>query len=161
MTQAINPVRWGVLGAARIARSKVIPALQASPWCQLQAVGARDPAVARQRLLGLLQRIAAADLALDAAIRVRGRGGLSGEFGFEVMSTIGRELVFAASHAIHHHAMLTQHCEQHGIVVDARLGRAPATVAHALAIGVRNEGSAPTKKHPNQEPTCNRHPATA
>lgn len=48
MTQAINPVRWGVLGAARIARSKVIPALQASPWCQLQAVGARDPAVARE-----------------------------------------------------------------------------------------------------------------
>lgn len=48
MTQAIDPVRWGVLGAARIARSRVIPALQASPWCHLQAVGARDPALARE-----------------------------------------------------------------------------------------------------------------
>jgi len=120
-----------------------------------------EPAVARLRLLALLQRIAATDLALDAPVRVRGRGGLSGDFGFEVASTIGRELVFAASHAIHHHAMLTSHCQQHGIVVDERLGRAPATVAHALAIAVRNGGSEPTKQHPNQEPTCNRHPATA
>jgi hypothetical protein len=120
-----------------------------------------DPAVARQRLLALLLRLGAADLALDAPVQVRGRGGLSDTFGFGVVSSIGRELVFAASHAIHHHAMLTAHCNQHGIVVDQRLGQAPATVAHARAAAVRNAAAGHTKLHPNQEPTCTPHPATA
>lgn len=37
-----NPVRWGILGAARIAQAKVIPGLLASPNCAVQAIGARD-----------------------------------------------------------------------------------------------------------------------
>lgn len=38
----ISPVRWGILGAARIAAAKTIPAMKASPWCHVQAIGARD-----------------------------------------------------------------------------------------------------------------------
>jgi len=39
---AATPVRWGILGAARIAVAKTIPAMMASPLCQLQAIGSRD-----------------------------------------------------------------------------------------------------------------------
>jgi predicted dehydrogenase len=40
-------VRWGVLGAARIALHKVIPALQRSQRCQVVAIASRDLAKAR------------------------------------------------------------------------------------------------------------------
>lgn len=44
---SIAPVRWGILGAARIAAAKTIPAMKASPWCQVQAIGSRDIGKAR------------------------------------------------------------------------------------------------------------------
>jgi hypothetical protein len=92
----------------------------------------RKPYVALQRLQWLLRRLddwTGADL--DVTVRVRGRGGLAGDFGFVVASSVGRELVFVASHAIHHYALLKPHCIQHGIPVSAEFGCAPSTVAHA------------------------------
>lgn len=43
-----NPVRWGILGGARIARSNILPALQASPWCTVHAIASRDARVAQE-----------------------------------------------------------------------------------------------------------------
>lgn len=43
-----EPVRWGILGAARIARTRVLPALQASPWCAVHAVASRQEGVGRE-----------------------------------------------------------------------------------------------------------------
>jgi predicted dehydrogenase len=37
-----EPVRWGILGAAHIALSKVIPAMQRSDKCQVVAIASRD-----------------------------------------------------------------------------------------------------------------------
>ncbi|PSJ46828.1 NAD-binding protein [Zobellella taiwanensis] len=37
-----NPVRWGIISTAGIARSKLVPAMQASPWCEVLAVGSRS-----------------------------------------------------------------------------------------------------------------------
>ena len=91
----------------------------------------RQPAVARARLTALQTRLRAwTDAHLAAPRQVRGLGGLAGDFGFAVQSTLGRELVFVASHAIHHYALLQAHCRQHGILTGAQFGRAPATVAH-------------------------------
>lgn len=42
-----EPLRWGVLGAAGIAVSKVIPAMQRSTLCHVLAIASRDPAKAR------------------------------------------------------------------------------------------------------------------
>jgi len=42
-----NKVRWGVLGAAKIALTKVIPAMQRSPWCEIAAIASRDLAKAK------------------------------------------------------------------------------------------------------------------
>jgi predicted dehydrogenase len=39
---SMQPVRWGVLGVAKIAREKVIPPLKESPLVQLTAIASRD-----------------------------------------------------------------------------------------------------------------------
>ncbi|HEV2764557.1 MAG TPA: Gfo/Idh/MocA family oxidoreductase, partial [Pyrinomonadaceae bacterium] len=41
-------VRWGVLGAARIAVEKVIPAMQRGEWSEVRAVASRDIEKARR-----------------------------------------------------------------------------------------------------------------
>ena len=43
----MEPVHWGVLGAARIARRRVLPVLDQAPTARLVAVASRDPAGAR------------------------------------------------------------------------------------------------------------------
>ncbi len=35
-------VRWGILGSAKIALAKVIPAMQRSEWCEIAAIASRD-----------------------------------------------------------------------------------------------------------------------
>ena len=37
-----NRVRWGILGTAKIALAKVIPAMQRSEWCEIAAIASRD-----------------------------------------------------------------------------------------------------------------------
>ena len=90
-----------------------------------------DPALARARIVALQQRLSGwSDATLDESLRLSGQAGTVGEFEFAVASSVGRELVFLASHAVHHFAVLHVYCLQHGLLVDADLGRAPATVAH-------------------------------
>ena len=38
----IEKVRWGILGTAKIAVARVIPAMQRSPWCEITAIASRD-----------------------------------------------------------------------------------------------------------------------
>ncbi len=93
----------------------------------------RDTGLARARLAALKQQLVNwSDTMLDLPLRVHGQGGPAGEFDFATTSSIGRELVFLASHATHHYALLQVYCEQHGIATDPNFGRAPSTVAHAL-----------------------------
>lgn len=107
----------------------------------------RCPRTARQRLRAMqqcLQHWHGEDL--RRPVRVRGQAGLAGEFDFAVNSSVGRELVFLASHAVHHFALLKAHCQQHGMVISADFGQAPATVAHERA----------GRSHPTtQEASCN------
>ena len=42
-----SPVRWGILSTANIGRARVIPAMLASPWCEVHAIASRDPGRAR------------------------------------------------------------------------------------------------------------------
>src|SRR6478672_8698586 len=51
-------VRWGILGTAKIALTKVIPAMQRSPWCEVVTIASRDLAKAQT---------AAAELNIPAA----------------------------------------------------------------------------------------------
>ncbi|MGH9167033.1 MAG: Gfo/Idh/MocA family protein [Acidimicrobiia bacterium] len=39
----MRKLRWGVLGTAKVARQKVIPAIQSAPRCEVVAIASRDP----------------------------------------------------------------------------------------------------------------------
>lgn len=100
-----------------------------------------SPSLAETRLRALRQQLAAWDAGMLAApLRVHGLCGPKGELEFTVASSVGRELAFVASHAVHHFALLKDHCLHSGIALDADFGKAPATVAHERA----NLAAAPT-----------------
>jgi len=95
----------------------------------------RSPQLARSRLLALQQRLARLGFDLQQPLCVRGLAGLAGELAFALPSTLGRELVFVASHAVHHYALLASHLRQHGLPVPGEgFGVAPATRAHARSL---------------------------
>lgn len=93
-----------------------------------------NPAVARDRLLRLRQRLGewTPDM-LDRPLKVLGQGGSAGEFDFKVASSLGRELAFLASHAVHHFALMTTHLLRHGLPLPVHFGKAPGTVANEIA----------------------------
>lgn len=94
-----------------------------------------DPRVAVMRLETLLKRLTRLS-APDTCevLEVRGLGGTGGDLAFCVRSSLERELVFVAMHAIHHYAMVSEACLASGVVLPAGFGRAPATVAHARSL---------------------------
>lgn len=89
-----------------------------------------DPAHAAVRLGRLLQRLADLDPGSDLLLTVRGLCGLDGSARFAAVSSLGRELAFVASHAVHHFALLLPHARQQGLPLPAGFGLAPATAAH-------------------------------
>jgi len=92
----------------------------------------RDMEVARTRIVSLQQQLKALDLAdLTEPLAVHMRGGLGGEENFVSFSSVARELLFVASHAVHHYALIQLHCKAQGISLGDDFGKAPATVRHA------------------------------
>jgi hypothetical protein len=89
-----------------------------------------DPAealAAIEALRGRILELGAADLERPVRIRIMVSGdGREAELG----STLGRELAFAAHHAVHHQAMLGAIAAEYGIARGEELGRAPSTVHH-------------------------------
>ena len=108
-----------------------------------------SPTLARDRLLGLRQVLGqwTPDM-LDRPVQVLGQGGITGDFDFCVTSSVGRELAFLASHAVHHFALLIEHLQRHGVPVPAHFGKAPGTVANEIAT---RRAAAPSD---NQELSC-------
>jgi len=49
----MKKVRWGVLGVARIAVNRVIPAMQAGEWSEITAIASRDRSRAESAASGL------------------------------------------------------------------------------------------------------------
>ena len=87
-------------------------------------------AVALQRLTELHNRLSQLTAhALAQPIEVCLRCGEAGEFESISQSTVARELMFVASHATHHYAIIKLHCASLGINMAASFGKAPATVA--------------------------------
>lgn len=93
-----------------------------------------DPLLASSRLHEMRERLATWPATLlGTPVCVRGQGGLLGDRRFEVTSTLGRELAFVASHAIHHFAALAPHACALGVTLPSDFGQAPSTVAHDRA----------------------------
>ncbi len=91
----------------------------------------RCTATARARLLDIRQRLAALRVeALPDRLAIHLRGGCAGDDNFVTFSSVGRELMFVASHAVHHYAIIQLHCRRHGIELGADFGKAPSTLRH-------------------------------
>ena len=91
----------------------------------------QDPQLAAARIKALQQQLAMLDTRnIEAPIAVHLRGGLSGEENFVSYSTLARELLFVASHAVHHYALIQVHCKAQGICLGQDFGKAPSTVRH-------------------------------
>ncbi len=69
---------------------------------------------------------------VEAPIRVRVMLASDGSEA-ELLSTLGRELAFAAHHAVHHHAMIKAIAAEHGCAAPAGFGTAPSTLNHAAS----------------------------
>lgn len=94
----------------------------------------RDPKVARSRIEALKQQLQILDVdAVSEPITVHMRGGISGQENFASSSTLARELLFVASHAVHHYALIQMYCRTQGIHLGEDFGKAPATLHHARA----------------------------
>jgi len=71
-----------------------------------------------------------ATLAPERPIETRSKISYAASGTCAVPSTIGREIMYAVSHAIHHHALIAMICSLRKIAVPADFGAAPSTIAH-------------------------------
>lgn len=94
-----------------------------TPVERSRAAGARAAA----ELAARLAMLTAADE--DKPVRVRVMLSDAGDEA-ELGSTLGRELAFAAHHAIHHHAMMGAIAGELGVALPAGFGKAPSTLHH-------------------------------
>ena len=95
----------------------------------------RDLDLADQRLLALQKHMQ--QLALDSLeepVAVHLRAGLAGEDNIVSFSSAARELLFLASHATHHFALIKLRGAEFGLELDENFGKAPSTVRHANGI---------------------------
>jgi hypothetical protein len=94
----------------------------------------RDARFALQRIAALQVALVALDRrSLPDAVDIHLLGGPHGEREFVSASSPERELMFLASHATHHFALVKARLEQQGVAMHERFGQAPATVRHAAA----------------------------
>jgi hypothetical protein len=63
-------------------------------------------------------------------------GGVAGEEQFVSRSSLARELLFVASHAIHHYAILKPALIERGYAAAADFGKAPATIHYERELAV-------------------------
>ena len=69
-------------------------------------------------------------LSPERPIEVRSKISYAAPISYAVASTLGREIMYAVSHAIHHHALIAMLCGIRAIPVAPEFGVAPSTIAH-------------------------------
>ena len=69
-------------------------------------------------------------LPLERAIQARCKTSYAGSESCSVASTVGREIMFAVSHAVHHYALIALICGMRKIPVPEDFGVAPSTVEY-------------------------------
>ena len=72
-------------------------------------------------------------LALELPINVQSRVSYEGESSPLSASSVGRELMYAVAHAIHHYALLAVMCGLLGVRLPFGFGIAPSTLQHQAA----------------------------
>jgi len=98
---------------------------------------ARDPRIENHRVVALanareqLRAFETFDVAmLDRPILVRAKVSYTAEESPVATSTVGREIMFAVVHAIHHYALIGVMCGLLEMPIPAGFGVAPSTIKH-------------------------------
>jgi hypothetical protein len=90
-----------------------------------------DPRLAVVRIQALMHSLSqSATRQPREPLQVSGQIGLCGDFNVVADTSFARELMFLASHAVHHFALLKPYCDEHGLLTAESFGKAPATLAH-------------------------------
>ncbi|MFZ6864126.1 hypothetical protein ACO0K7_15950 [Undibacterium sp. Ji67W] len=93
-----------------------------------------DPDLTRSKLTELIEwclQEASRDIhECDMPLNTHLQSGEFGESRTTVPTSLGRELLFLASHTIHHFAILATYFRSHGVELGADFGKAPSTLAH-------------------------------
>jgi hypothetical protein len=98
---------------------------------QRDALLEESPKEVSRRILILCDRLKEIDSdKLKEPIEVISLGGELGQYVFSNQSTIGRELCFLNSHAIHHLAIIKPFCKQYDLPLNEYFGFAPSTIAY-------------------------------
>ena len=124
----------------------LLDAIANSTWCVDYDARSRDqrmqsePAMTQAALRALTHKIAALaedqSLTLDTPLCTRLKAGASGELELQVMTSLGRELLFLASHTVHHYALIGHYCRASGVDMGHDFGKAPATIGFEKAQAV-------------------------
>lgn len=90
----------------------------------------QDATVARSRFCTVIERLETLEEVppVSDEVAVMLFGGVEGEECFVSKSSLSRELLFVAGHAVHHYAILKPVLAQRGYAVGADFGKAPATI---------------------------------
>jgi uncharacterized damage-inducible protein DinB len=67
---------------------------------------------------------------LDYPVNVRSKVSYTAEDAPIIGSTVGREIMYAVAHSIHHYALIAVMCGLLGVKVPAGFGVAPSTIEH-------------------------------
>lgn len=97
----------------------------------------RHVEVARARIRALLARFAQWTPAADAPVTTVLRCGLDGSAVIASASSMGRELMFVACHAIHHYALIQRLADAAGLMLPEGFGKAPSTVHHEASCALQ------------------------
>ena len=90
----------------------------------------QDVVFARERFVAVIERLEALveSPSCTDEVAVMLCGGVEGEECFVARSSLSRELLFVAGHAVHHYAILKPLLAQRGYIVGEDFGKAPATI---------------------------------
>jgi hypothetical protein len=90
----------------------------------------QDPELARIRFVGLVSALGELGSAAEPheELAVMLCGGIDGEDQFVTTSTLPRELLFLASHTVHHYAIVKPVLVARGYEIGGAFGKAPATI---------------------------------
>ena len=118
-------------------------AISTASWCVDYDARSRDlrmqsePSMTLAALQVVMEKLAAMaedqTLTMDKTLTTRLKAGGSGELELTVMTTLGRELLFLASHTVHHYALIGHYCRAAGVEMGHDFGKAPATIGFEKA----------------------------
>jgi hypothetical protein len=90
--------------------------------------------IAKDATISLIEELANSDLDPSAPCSVTYSVGYHEDQPIHICSTVGREISYCVSHAIHHFAIIRLVCAELGVTLPVEFGVAPSTLKHRATV---------------------------